>query len=56
MSRMRRRIAKHLTMAQFLKWITTFLLKIVIHQFVNKMLGFHYGEVSVFLSLGNETA
>jgi hypothetical protein len=53
MSRMRRRIAKHLTTANFGKWITAFLLKIAIHQFVNKILGFHCDKVSFFLSLGN---
>lgn len=55
---MRRRIAKHMTPAKFDKWTTAFLLKIVIHQFVNKILGFHRGEVIFFFfgSLGNEAA
>jgi hypothetical protein len=54
MPTMRRSFAKHLATVKFDKWII--LLKIIIRQFVNKILRFHCGEVSFFLSLGNEAA
>ena len=51
---MRRMIAKHLTTAKFVNLIAACLLKIVIHQFVNKILDFHCGEFSFFLGGGGE--